>query len=198
MGATANTAASLFRTSTDPVITPDGRFVAFYSSANTMVAGANTMYGNIFLRDLLGGTIVLCSTNISYPAPQISSAAYATHPVIQRRRPAMFFTVSGASGGTPQYVYLYDSVAVTNSILFLSHTFPPPAIALSPQPAIDDVFGPEITPDGRFVAYLSESLVNNTNYSSVHVWDAQSTKPIHLSARTSSAVSQTPLSLTPR
>src|SRR5262249_42944442 len=38
---------------------------------------------------------------------------------------------------------------------------------------MDDVFGPEMTPDGRFIAYLAQTNVSGTYYSQVHVWDRQ-------------------------
>ncbi len=41
--------------SAGPVITPDGRYVAFYSSATNLVAGV-TNVGDIYVRDLLTGT----------------------------------------------------------------------------------------------------------------------------------------------
>src|SRR5262249_9200641 len=48
--------------SESPEITPDGRYVAFYSSATNLVPGA-TGGGEIYVRDLVAGTTVWASTN---------------------------------------------------------------------------------------------------------------------------------------
>ncbi len=45
-----------------PVITPDGRYVAFYSTATNLVPGI-THQGEIYLRDMLMGTTTWASTN---------------------------------------------------------------------------------------------------------------------------------------
>jgi len=47
--------------SAGPVITPDGRYVTFYSSATNLVAGV-TNVGDIYVRDLLTGTTYWAST----------------------------------------------------------------------------------------------------------------------------------------
>src|SRR5258706_3361463 len=42
--------------SVDPLISPDGRYVAFESSATNLVAGATNAAADVFLRDRLAGT----------------------------------------------------------------------------------------------------------------------------------------------
>ena len=50
--------------STDPVITPDGTRVVFFSSAKNLVPGVSaSSKGEIYLRDLVAGTTVWTSTN---------------------------------------------------------------------------------------------------------------------------------------
>src|SRR5580765_1232042 len=49
-----------------PVISADGRFILFASSANNLLPGDNHMLGmDVFLRDQLSNTIVLVSANLS-------------------------------------------------------------------------------------------------------------------------------------
>jgi Tol biopolymer transport system component len=59
--------SSSFASSESPLITPDGRYVAFFSTASNMVQGAggpgNTFPGDIYLRDLVAGQTYLASTN---------------------------------------------------------------------------------------------------------------------------------------
>ena len=42
--------------STDPVMTPDGRYVAFISSASNLVPGDTNGIPDVFVRDLVAGT----------------------------------------------------------------------------------------------------------------------------------------------
>ena len=42
--------------STDPVMTPDGRYVAFVSAATNLVAGDTNGIADVFVRDLVNGT----------------------------------------------------------------------------------------------------------------------------------------------
>src|SRR5204863_8385925 len=62
-GVGAHSRNSLPRSSSESQkITPDGSSVAFYSSATNLVAGANHG-GEVYVRDLIGGTTVWASTN---------------------------------------------------------------------------------------------------------------------------------------
>jgi Tol biopolymer transport system component len=49
--------------SVDPAITPDGRFVAFYSAASDLVANDTNNLIDLFLRDIVAGTTSLISVN---------------------------------------------------------------------------------------------------------------------------------------
>ena len=51
--------------STDPVMTPDGRYVAFVSAANNLVAGDTNGIADVFVRDLVNGTTRLVSAGAS-------------------------------------------------------------------------------------------------------------------------------------
>jgi Tol biopolymer transport system component len=48
-----------------PSITPDGRFVAFMSSASNLVSGDTNGYWDVFVRDRLSGTTVIVSSGVS-------------------------------------------------------------------------------------------------------------------------------------
>ena len=65
VGATTNSnppIAGIVSSSESPEITPDGRYVAFYSTATNLVPGVATV-GDIFVRDLLAGKTTWASTN---------------------------------------------------------------------------------------------------------------------------------------
>jgi len=61
-GAKATNSLALSVSSESPDITPDGRYVAFYSTATNLVPGVVTA-GEIYVRDVLGGTTIWASTN---------------------------------------------------------------------------------------------------------------------------------------
>ena len=49
-----------------PVITPDGRYVAYFSTATNLVPGGPTAFeGEVYVRDRLAGTTTWVSTNAS-------------------------------------------------------------------------------------------------------------------------------------
>ena len=53
-----------------PMMTPDGRYVAFYSTATNLVAGVATRR-EIYVRDLVGATTILASTNAQTTAAEV-------------------------------------------------------------------------------------------------------------------------------
>lgn len=53
----------------DPAISPDGRFVAFTSSADDLISGATNKVQQVFLRDLQNGTTTLVSISSAGNAP---------------------------------------------------------------------------------------------------------------------------------
>lgn len=64
--------------STDPVMTPDGRYVAFLSAATNLVANDANGLPDVFIRDLLSGTTQLISvgatgTGATFSAPVLSA-----------------------------------------------------------------------------------------------------------------------------
>jgi Tol biopolymer transport system component len=59
----AATTANAQNSSEAPVITLDGRYIAFYTTATNLVPGATNTAGEIFVRDLVGGITIWASTN---------------------------------------------------------------------------------------------------------------------------------------
>ena len=58
-----------------PVISPDGRYVAFYSTATNLVSG-HTL-GEVYVRDLTGGVTIWASSNAQNVIASPASANYA-------------------------------------------------------------------------------------------------------------------------
>jgi Tol biopolymer transport system component len=200
--------------STDPVMTPDARYVAFVSAASNLVAGDTNKIADVFVRDLVNRTTRLVSTgasgvNVSAPVmtPDGRFVAYACTTL------GFYFPPTGE-------VYVCDLVSnvtiwastnaanIAESVLNLSSAICyHPAISddgrhvvfkagtgtglamifqysatngmvtaissngVTPWQQIDDIYGPEMSPDGRFIVFVA------TNQSAacftVQFWDAQ-------------------------
>ncbi|HXR05241.1 MAG TPA: hypothetical protein VN836_11090 [Verrucomicrobiae bacterium] len=216
--------------STDPVMTPDGRYVAFVSAATNLVAGDTNGIPDVFVRDLVGGTTVLVSVGAAPPSG--STTAAVSSPVItpDGRYVAFFSSASGLTASSPANsageIYVRDLVsntttwASTNAALIVSNllhmnnmpschprisddgryvafkcgtnnvtsTVVNPVVVLQYDstngtttvvntngfPAWfynDDTFGPEMTPDGRFIVFVATN--KSASCLGIRLWDAQ-------------------------
>lgn len=151
-----------------PVITPDGRYVAFSSTATNLVSGQTTAFGDVYLCDLVAGTTTWVSSN----APALVLSNFATihnapssHPVLSSDGRFVTFKC-GVTGGGPNLILQYDATS-SNTTVIATNGF-------GAWTYNDDLYGPEGTPDGRFIAY--GAVITNTSsgpHSIVHLWDTQ-------------------------
>jgi Tol biopolymer transport system component len=157
-----------------PVLTPDGRFVAYFSSATGLVPGvSNISRGEIYLRDLQQGTTTWISSNaLSLFRSNLPSATIVpvpSHPTISDNGQFVAFKCGWTNGpsSVPYAVSLVLRHDVTTGLTAVISTngFPPYALA-------DDVFGPEMTPDGRFVAFVAREVVGGVTNFNAWLWDA--------------------------
>ena len=165
-----------------PQITPDGRYVAFFSTATGMVASASpSANGEIYVRDCVAGTTTWASVNA---AATVQAAFGAAAPAkIFSCRPCLSADgryVAFMSGDTNLFgketILVYDQLSdtttlvTTNAMGFLTNS----ALGLLPyvSAADEDRFGPVMTPDGRYIAYASREPPGTGTDASVHVWDS--------------------------
>ena len=169
-----------------PVITPDGRYVAFFSSAKNLVpAVPNTSPGEVYVCDRMAGTMTWASTNaaaIVSPMPG-SSKVTAYHPRLSDDGRYVAFKagtniVSGAA-----VILQFDSIAGTTAVVN--------ANGFGCSIDLDDNDGPEMTPDGRFIAFDRHEGTLISGSSSVHVWDSQSATDILISDNGSGVAANT-------
>jgi Tol biopolymer transport system component len=141
--------------STDPVMTPDGRFVAFISSASNLVPGDTNGIPDVFVRDLVAGTNQLVSANALFPTSSINIIIMATPVITPDGRYVAFFSqatnlVAAIPGTSKGEVYVRDRLAgqtiwaSTNAAAILTAN-----LHLSGQPA----YHPQLSDDGRYVAF---------------------------------------------
>ena len=124
--------------SSKPVISADGRWVAFLSSASDLVPASSTGTGNVYLYDRVAG--VLTRTNAS-----ITTIGNA-RPLTLSADGRYFLTLVRLQSGKHD-VYLYDRVAGTNTLV--SHDHNGAGVGVSQ----DDT--PMLSADGRFATFCS-------------------------------------------
>ncbi len=139
--------------STDPSIGADGRYVAFTSSADNLVAGDTNKYQDVFVRDLEAGTTILVSLNSTGTGPG-NKGSYA--PTLSADGRYVLFrsqAVNLAPGSfTGENLFLRDLQAGTNYALTTA-----------------GLVAAAVTPDGRFVAVADKP---GAATGLIYVWDS--------------------------
>ncbi len=124
-------------------MTPDGKFVAFVSTATDLVPGVTNRLGDVYVRDLNAGQTFWASTNVGAAMPD--AAGY------QCFGPAL-------SADGRFVAFKATAIGVTNEILFVHHDLlTGVSTVLTRETAADS--WPQLSADGRFVAYESTNQV---------------------------------------
>jgi hypothetical protein len=155
----------------DAVVSADGRFVAFGSSADNLIDGKTINYDQVYLRDMKSGKTFLVSTGSSGPAqgnsrdPHMSSGArYIVFDSVAEN------LVGKNTFGTRQ-VYLRDRVA-GKTFLISKNKFGKAGNGTSHDA--------QVSQGGRFVVYTSyaSNLVgaNNKGHSQIYKYDRKTGK----------------------
>jgi Tol biopolymer transport system component len=192
------TGASAYASS--PVITPDGRFVAFFSTARGLVAGVpSSTRGEIYLADLVANTMTWASTNAAVTTSNLLKLNNppSSHPVLSDDGRYVAFKCGWTNGTAAPpspgkaaaFVFRYDTLSATATVLTTN--------AQPDWPFNDDVYGPEMTPDGRFVAYVEREATGTATPCSVRLWDEQTGTNVLVSADLSGALPTNSVSHTP-
>lgn len=169
-----------------PEITPDGRYVAFYSTATNLVPGVNHP-GEVYVRDTLAGTTICASLGarayVQTNTPAGVTNVFYDHAISDDGQ-SVAFQAKGAAGGNVGSIIglvLRYNVATDTTDLVSTNTFAP----IGPE---EEVRTLDMTRDGRFIAYLA--YVSNPQASGVplsvgvKMWDAQTGTDILVSVNT--------------
>jgi hypothetical protein len=162
--------------SESPEITPDGHYVAFYSSATNLSAGANHG-GEVYVRDMVAGTTICVSTN-SHTILGASAFSY-NHAISGDGLYVAFESSSNASlamqaNQRSGYVFRFNMSAGTTDIVNTNAFVPP-------QPA-EEINNLAMSPDGRFIAFIGNTNGMDGTTSAIYRWDAQSGTTLLVSA----------------
>ena len=133
--------------STNPAISADGRFVAFYSEASNIVPEDTNGKPDIFVRDRLTNT----TTRVSVDSAGNQANSFSNDPSISADGRFVAFT-SGASnlvpGGTNNTSDIFVRDTLTNTTTRVS-------VDSAGNQGNRDAYGASISADGRFVAFSS-------------------------------------------
>jgi hypothetical protein len=174
---TNGVAASGF--SFEPAISGDGRYVAFSSYANNLIAGDANITQDVFLRDLPMRTTRLVSASLDGIHPGNSNSF---SPAISGDGRYVLFhskasnLAAGSFGSGIENLFLRDVQQGTN-------------YALTTATSGTGVSAAAMTPDGRFVVYAG--ILSGTTVR-LYVWDTLAAARIYTNAASPTAVSISP------
>lgn len=143
--------------SSAPRITPDGRFVAFISASSNLVTddAATLFHEDIYVRDLQIGQTILVSRNFAGTARGNASSGFFDVPGISADGQFVVFTSFATDlVATPDIthqrdVFVRDLQTSTTKLVSINQTGNGPGNGESSRGVI--------TPDGRFVTFLSHA-----------------------------------------
>jgi Tol biopolymer transport system component len=156
-----------------PVITPDGRYVAFFSEATNLVPGAPA--GEVYVRDLVAGTTTWASTNARSLFQQIIGTpnAASCEPAISTNGQWLVFETDPTNSTTRGLVLQVNLQTLADTIISTN--------AYSSVPlGQPDYANMAMTPDGSRVAYIANGA--NTTNTAIYFWNAQTQTNILVSA----------------
>lgn len=138
-----------------PIISVDGRYVAFYSTATNLVGG-HTL-GEVYVRDPTQGVTIWASSNARSVVTTPASANYAMSTNGQ-------FIAYESSGGTPGgVVFLYNVATGATHTIFTNGAVPT---------SLDlDARNVDISGDGSFVAFTATNGPAASSSTSVELWN---------------------------
>ena len=151
----------------DPVISADGRFVAFASQATNLVAGDTNGFNDIFVRDLQTGATTRVS--VSSIGEQANSVSHGPD-ISADGRYVVFYSsasnlVSADHNGTWD-VFVHDRVSGATERVSVSRAGVESTCCVSTDASI--------TADGRYVAFLSQGRLDpsvNNNTQEIYIRD---------------------------
>jgi Tol biopolymer transport system component len=162
-------------------ITTNGRYVAFASSALNLVSGVTQAAGEVYVRDFVGGGIIWASSNATTTAKAIlggTATPASGHPVMSEDGTWVAFkTGPSNAAGLPASAVIFEYNSATAALTTVYTN----GICTTYG---DDFYGPEMTPDGRFITFTSREQGTTTN-GSIRLWDSQTATNVLVSTNLS-------------
>ena len=164
-----NSTSPLLGSSESPEITPNGRYVVFYSTATNLVPGVKTT-GEMYVRDLTAGSMIWASTNaraIFQSVTGKTNAVSCNYSISDDGQFVGFEACTNPPGGSSAFgiilryglqTGLTDTIGTNANVPLLSFEI------------IHDL---AMTPDGRFIAFVANVGNASGTNTAIYLWDAQ-------------------------
>jgi len=170
-----------------PQITPDGRYVAFCSSATNLVSAAQTI-GEVYVRDLVAGTTTWASTNARSLYSVFSGGktnVVSCNELISTNGQYVTFEVGPTNLNSPGLVLQFNLQTLTTTLVSTNANVP---LSGEPGSLVDD-FNKNIaaTPDGSFIAFVANGTASTTN-TAIDLWSTQTGTNLLISVNTNSGL----------
>jgi Tol biopolymer transport system component len=154
-----------------PKITPDGRYVVFYSVATNLAPGV-TIASEIYVRDLVAGSTTWVSTNaraIFQSVTHSTNAASCNYCLSDDGQFVAYEVCTNVPNGTPAagVILRYHLQTGLTDIIYTN------ASVANLSPAPEDIDDLAMTPDGRFVAFVANIGNTSGTNTAIYLWDAQ-------------------------
>lgn len=170
VGAVSTNPAALVPVSSSesPHITPDGRWVAFSSTATNLVPGVRTV-GDIYARDLIAGTTVWASSGMRAKLQSVTGKTNGVCYNLALSADGKFVAYQASLSPLPTLTYsgIILRYGLDTTVTDLVHTNAPTSI-----PAAENTRNLDLTPDGRLVAFVANTNGVLGTTTCVQVWDA--------------------------
>jgi Tol biopolymer transport system component len=154
--------------SASPLLSGDGRYVAFFSTASELLPGADSTE-SIWIRDLLTRATTCVSADARREANSVfgwTNASAFNHVLsADGRFVAYEATASPRSNDMPGLILRYDSLMGTTEVLATN--------ANVASGALEDIQSLAMTPDGQFIAYVANGSAPASTNTCIEVWDAR-------------------------
>ncbi|MGA9452258.1 MAG: hypothetical protein WBW41_13045 [Verrucomicrobiia bacterium] len=167
VGATSD--AILLSSSESPEITPDGRYVAFYSTATNLVAGVTTT-GEIYVRDLVAGNTIWASADANAIFQSVAGGTNEVSCNFSLSADGQFVGFEACtnppSGPEMSGIILRYNVQTGSTDLVYSNA----AVLVENFANLHNL---DMTPDGRFIAFVANLGNSSLTNTAIYLWDAQ-------------------------
>lgn len=153
-----------------PEITPDGRYVAFYSTATNLVPGVTTT-GEIYLRDRVAGNTLWASAGARSIFQSMTGVTNEVSCNFSMSADGQFVGFEACTTSPPPasawhgIILRYNVQSASTDLVFSNA-----AVVVEPSETIHDL---DMTPDGRFIAFVANVGNNSLINTAIYLWDAQ-------------------------
>ncbi len=179
--------------SESPEITPDGRFVAFDSTATNLVSGVRNV-GDIYVRDLAAGTTTWASSGMRAKLQSALGTTNGNCYNLALSTDGKFVAYQASRSPLPASTYsgIVLRYGLDTGVTELVHTNAATSIPLSKETRYLD-----LTPDGRYVAFVANTNDVQGKTTCIQVWDGNSGALTLASRNLSGTVPQDSVSIWP-